>query len=215
MTRALTIGLTGGVASGKTTVAALFAALGVPLLEGDDVGRAVVVPPSPALAAIEQQFGPEFLLPDGTLNRRRMRERVFADPPALRALEAITHPLIRSRIAEWQQAQAAPYCILSAAILVESKLDRLVDRVLVVDVPAALQIERVKLRDAVPESLARQMLQAQAERGARLNRADDVIENSGPAADLSAAVRRLHALYLQISTGQLVRATGGADNGTL
>jgi len=196
---ALVIGLTGGIASGKSTVGNRFIELGVPLLDGDHVAREVVAPPSPALAAIAERFGPEYLLADGTLDRRRLRERVFAEPAARRELEAITHPLIRQRIIAWRNIQTAPYCILSVAILVESGMNQLVDRILVVDVPQATQLERLVTRDGIAEPLAQQMITAQASRTERLARADDVIDNARPAPQLAAQVDRLHQLYLQLA----------------
>ena len=199
---ALVVGLTGGVASGKSTVGELFMQLGTPLLDGDHVAREVVAPPSPALAAIAGRFGPEFLQADGTLDRRRLRERVFGDPAALRELEAITHPLIRGRILDWQAAQTAPYCILSVAILLEAGMDRLTDRILVVDVPVAAQLERLVHRDGIAEPLARQMVAAQASRELRLGRADDVIDNTRPNEALLPQVRRLHAHYLELARGR-------------
>ena len=121
----LTIGLTGGIASGKSHVAKAFIALGVPLLEADDVAREVVAPPSPALAAIAETFGAAMLGDDGTLNRRALRDVVFSDPARLKQLEAITHPAIRQRVADWRAAQTAPYCIYSAAILIEAGMTAL------------------------------------------------------------------------------------------
>ncbi|WP_029919198.1 dephospho-CoA kinase [Nevskia soli] len=196
---ALVIGLTGGIASGKSTVGDQFIALGVPLLDGDHVAREVVAPPSPALAAIAAHFGAEYLQPDGALDRRRLRERVFSDPASRRELEAITHPLIRRRILEWRDAQRAPYCILSVAILVESGMHQLVDRILAVDVPQATQLERLVLRDGIAEPLAQQMIAAQASRSERLARADDVVDNTYPPQSLAPQVKRLHRLYLEIA----------------
>ena len=195
----LVIGLTGGIASGKSTVGDLFIELGVPLLDGDHVAREVVAPPSPALAAIAARFGSDYLLADGSLDRRRLRERVFAEPAARRELEAITHPLIRQRILAWREAQTAPYCILSVAILVESGMNRLVDRILVVDVPQATQLERLVTRDGIAEPLAQQMIAAQASRAERLARADDVVDNTRLQQSLATQVTRLHQLYIQLS----------------
>jgi dephospho-CoA kinase len=195
----LVVGLTGGIASGKSTVGHLFTRLGVPLLDGDHVAREAVAPPSPALAAIASRFGDEYLLADGSLDRARMRRLVFGDAAARRDLEAITHPLIRQRIQVWLQDQPGPYCILSVAILVEAGLDRLVDRILVVDVPEAAQLERLVLRDGIAEPLARQMIAAQASRDERLRRADDVIENIQPQQSLTAQVERLHRQYRQFA----------------
>lgn len=190
------VGLTGGVGSGKSHVLGLFAARGVPVIEADDVGRAVVQPGEPALVDIAAAFGPEVLLPDGQLDRRRMRERVFNDPAALRQLEAITHPHIRQRLRDWRDGQAAPYGILSAAILLERGLHELVSRVLVIDAPEQDQIARAMRRDGIDETLARAMLARQMTRAERLARADDVIENPEPAASLDAVVESLHRRYL-------------------
>lgn len=195
----LAIGLTGGVASGKSYVQGLFAALGVPIIEADDVGRAVVQPGEPALAEIAAQFGAEMLLPDGGLNRPRMREKVFQDAAALRQLEAITHPHIRARLKAWRDAQTAPYCLLSAAILLESGMSALVARVLVVDAPEQDQLSRLMRRDGIAEPLARAMLARQWSRAERLARADDVIDNPEPPRDLSAVVQALHRRYLDLA----------------
>lgn len=195
----LAIGLTGGVASGKSYVQGLFAALGVPIIEADDVGRAVVQPGEPALAEIAAQFGAEMLLPDGGLNRPRMREMVFQDAAALRQLEAITHPHIRARLKAWRDAQTAPYCLLSAAILLESGMSALVSRVLVVDAPEQDQLSRLMRRDGIAEPLARAMLARQWSRAERLARADDVIDNPEPPRDLSAVVQALHRRYLDLA----------------
>jgi dephospho-CoA kinase len=197
--RPLIVGLTGGVASGKSYVSALFEELGVPLLDADQVAREVVEPGTPALAAIARRFGPDYLLADGRLDRRRLRQRVFADRQARRALEAITHPPIRSRIAEWIARQRAPYAMLSAAILLESGLEALVDRVLVIDAPPATQIQRLIARDGVEPQLARQMLAAQMDRALRLARADDVLDNGDERRELRPAVRALHRRYLSLA----------------
>lgn len=195
----LAIGLTGGVASGKSYVQALFAALGVPIIEADDVGRAVVQPGEPALAEIAARFGADMLLSDGNLNRSRMREKVFLDAAALRQLEAITHPHIRARLRAWRDAQTAPYCLLSAAILLESGMSALVSRVLVVDAPEQDQLSRLIRRDGIAEPLARAMLARQWSRAERLARADDVIDNPEPAGDLKPAVLALHRRYLDLA----------------
>lgn len=194
----LTIGLTGGIASGKTLVADAFIALGVPVLDADQVARDVVAPGEPALAQIAAAFGADALQADGTLDRRRMRERVFADPAELRRLEAITHPAIRARMRAWRDAQTTPYCILSVAILVESpRMRDLVDRVLVVDVPVATQLARLTARDSVGATLAQQMIAAQASREQRLAAADEVIANDGTVEQTRAAVAALHRRYTE------------------
>jgi dephospho-CoA kinase len=197
----LTVGLTGGIASGKSLAVAAFRALGAPVIEGDQVAREVVAKGQPALEEIRTRYGDEFLLPDGTLNRRKLRELVFADEAALRDLDAITHPRIRARLLAWRDAQTAPYGLLDVPILIESGMDALVQRILVVDAPVEVQLARLMARDKIPEKLGRQMLSAQAERTTRLARADDVITNSGDMADVSRAVQQLHELYLALAAG--------------
>lgn len=191
-----TVGLTGGVASGKSLVSARFRLLGVPVLDADQVSRLVVEPGQPSLAEIATQFGTDMIQPDGTLDRRRLRERVFADPDARRALERITHPRIRTHIRAWLDAQTAPYCMLENAILFESGMDALVDRVLVVDVPEDVQRARLTARDGIDAVLVQQMLAAQSPRALRLERADDVLVNTGTPDETADAVLRLHDRYL-------------------
>lgn len=191
-----TVGLTGGVASGKSVVSACFLKLGVPVLDADQVSRQVVEPGQPALAEIALTFGAEALQSDGTLDRRRLREIVFADAEARRKLEQITHPHIRERIRLWLDQQTAPYCVVENAILIESGMDRLVDRVLVVDVSPEVQMARLMSRDGVSDMLAQQMLAAQSSRSLRIQRADDVILNEGSVDDTADAVLRLHHIYL-------------------
>lgn len=189
------VGLTGGVASGKSHVLHLFHALGVPTIEADDVGRAVVAPGQPALTEIANTFGAHLLLADGSLDRRALRAVVFADATALKRLEAITHPHIFASLRQWLAAQTAPYCLLSAAILLESGMVALTERVLVVDAPEADQISRLVHRDQIGETLARQMLARQASRAERLAAAHDVIDNPDPLQDLKPQVLALHARY--------------------
>ncbi|SFF60871.1 dephospho-CoA kinase [Fontimonas thermophila] len=204
----LTVGLTGGIASGKSTVQAMFAELGVPVLDADQVAREIVAPGEPALAEIVAVFGPQMLLEDGTLDRRRMRERVFADPAARQHLEAITHPHIRARMQRWRNAQTAPYCILSVAILIEAGMQPLVDRILVIDVPEAVQRQRLCDRDAIDAGLAAQMLAAQLGREQRLAHAHDILGNVGTREDLRTCVDRLHRFYLHLAATGTVQAAG-------
>lgn len=191
-----TVGLTGGVASGKSLVSAQFRALGVPVLDADQVSRAVVEPGQPALMAIAQRFGEDVLLADGRLDRRRLRQIVFADADARRDLERITHPPIRAAIRQWMDRQTAPYSMLENAILIESGMDRLVDRVLVVDVPESVQRQRLQQRDEIDLALVEQMLAAQSPRALRLERADDVLVNTGTPDQTADSVLRFHDLYL-------------------
>ena len=197
----LVIGLTGGVASGKSHVLSLFQSLGVPAIEADEVGRTVVAPGEPALAEIAAAFGSHLLLPDGTLDRRALRGIVFGDAMALKRLEAITHPHIFTCLRAWLAAQQAPYCILSAAILIESGMLALCNRVLVVDTPEAVQISRLMRRDGIDVALAGQMLARQSSRAERLVAAHEVIENPDPPGDLLPQVQTLHARYSTLCAG--------------
>lgn len=199
---ALCVGLTGGVGSGKSYVTDAFARLGVPVLDADLVARDVVAPGSTALPEIAARFGAGSLLPDGTLDRRRLRELVFTDPVARRDLEAITHPHIGRRLREWRDAQTAPYCILAVPILIETSFRRLVDRVLVVDATVEQQLERLVARDRIDEPLALRMIAAQASRDERLAAADDVLDNSGPLERVPEQVAALHARYTALARGR-------------
>lgn len=204
----LTVGLTGGIASGKSLIQSAFEAHGVPVLDADRVARDVVAVGEPTLAEIAAAFGADMLLPDGALDRRRMREHVFADPGARKRLEGITHPHIRTRIRSWLAAQSGPYCVLSVAILIEARMNDLVDRVLVVDCPVEHQLRRLQQRDGIDETLARAMLAAQASREQRLAVADDVIENSGDPQTAVAAVRQLHDYYFLLARQKTPKAPG-------
>ena len=204
----LTVGLTGGIASGKSTAAGALRALGVPVLNADEVAREVVARGTPALKRIRDEFGPDFLTPGGELDRPKMRRHVFAQPEARRALERITHPAIRESLEAWRNAQTGPYCVLDVSILIESGMDALVDRVLVVDAPEDVQADRLRQRDRIRDELARQMLAAQATRAQRLARADDVLVNTGTVAELCAAAGRLHAFYLELARSGRRRAPG-------
>ncbi len=195
----LCIGLTGGIASGKSTVARLFAALNVPIIDADQVARDVVEPGSAGLQAVSAHFGAGILLADGTLDRALMREKVFSDPQQRRALEAILHPLIRQELLRWREQLKAPYGILMAPIMREAGFDQLVDRIVVVDVSRQTQKARLMSRDEISEELAENMLQAQASREQRLAIADDLIDNSGSPAQLEQRVQELHRQFADAS----------------
>ena len=195
MDRPLRIGLTGGIASGKTTVARLFADLGVPVLDTDQIARDVVEPGQPALGEVVAAFGPEILGPDGRLDRPGLRARVFADPDSRLRLEAILHPAIRAELARRAAAAGGPYQVWVIPLLVEGgQVDR-VDRILVVDCPEEVQLARVMARDGGTEASARAILAAQASREKRVAAADDVILNDGAEADLAPQVAALDARY--------------------
>lgn len=197
----VTIGLTGGVASGKSTVAALFAAHGAPIIDTDLIARELVAPGQPALAEIAERFGPDALHADGSLDRPWLRRRIFADEAARSMLEAILHPRIRAEVQQRlealrQRIPPAPYVLVVIPLLVETgAYDGLLDRVLVVDLPEDLQLQRLMTRDGVEPLLARAMLAAQASRQARLARADDVIDNRSAPEALVEQVERLHQFY--------------------
>ena len=198
----LCIGLTGGVASGKSTVAAEFEKLQVPVIDADQVARDVVATGSPGLEAVIAHFGSEFRTTEGTLDRTRMREHVFAHPEERKTLEEILHPLIRARLREWREQLTAPYGIMMVPILIEGGFDHLCERILVVDVPEELQIERVRARDGSSLETARNILRAQASREERLLRADDIILNTGSPDDLVQKVADLHARFLKLAESQ-------------
>ena len=192
------VGLTGGVASGKSEVTRRFQALGVEVVDADVAAREVVEPGQPALARIAERFGAGMLLADGRLDRRQLRERVFADAQARRDLEAITHPAIRARVKAQAQAAPGPYAVVAVPLLAEAGRAAYpwLARVLVVDAPESLQHDRLMRRDGVDEALAARMIAAQASRTVRLAIADDVILNDGDPAHLDTAVAALHARYL-------------------
>ena len=200
MTPRLRIGLTGGIASGKSTAAQRFAELGVPVIDADVASRNVVQPGTPGLAQVVQRFGPGVLDASGHLDRRALRGLIFSDPASRQALDAILHPLIRADM-EHQAANAqGPYLVMAIPLLVESGRPRdRVDRVLVVDVDEAVQLERVQARDGSSSTQAGAILASQASREARLAVADDVLRNAGTVADLRQAVDRLHEQYLQLA----------------
>ena len=191
------VALTGGIASGKTAVANIFATHGVPVIDTDVIAREVVEPGQPALAAVVDAFGTGVLAADGRLDRPRLRERIFGDAEARRRLEAILHPAIRTEMERQSRAAGGPYQVLVIPLLVEGGRRDHFDRVLVVDVPEATQIERLVRRDGVSRDQAEAALRAQASRDARLAFADDVIDNTGDVAALEARVTKLHGDYLR------------------
>ena len=191
-----TVGLTGGISSGKSTVAALFAELGVRIVDADLAAREVVAPPSAAFDAIRARYGEEILTAEGALDRPRMRKLVFADEAERAWLEDLLHPLIDERIRRSIAACGGAYCLLVSPLLLETSQHRLVDRVLVVDVSRQTQIQRGLLRDHGDRATIEAMIEAQASRGHRLRAADDIIDNEGEQSGLPARVRELHTRYL-------------------
>ena len=197
--RTFRVGLTGGIASGKSTVAKLFEALGVPVIDTDILAREIVAPGQPVLQQIAQRFGPGVLAADGSLDRAALRARVFADPAERKALEQLTHPAIRALVEQRAAVAGGKYQLHVIPLLVETDGQSRVDRVLVVDCSEDLQIRRLQARDGVTVEQARAILAAQTSRAARLSAADDVIENEGALAPLRNAVEALHARYLALA----------------
>jgi len=199
------IGLTGGVAAGKSEVTRRFQALGVHVADADVAARQVVQPGQPALAKIVARFGPGMLQEDGNLDRRRLRAHVFADAGERRALEAITHPAIRATLEAECRTAPGPYAIVAVPLLTEAGGRAgypWVDRILVVDAPVDLQRARLMRRDDVDAALAGRMIAAQAPREARLAIADDVIRNDGLPDQLDALVAELDTRYRALAAAK-------------
>ena len=197
------VAITGGIGSGKTTVANQFAALGIEVVDADLIAREVVEPGTPALAAIASHFGPGILDEQGRLDRRALRERIFSDPAAKSWLNALLHPIIRSEMLRQCAAANSPYCLLVVPLLVENRLTELAERVLVIDVDEATQIERTCRRDGVNREQAQAILASQASRSERLAMADDVLDNqSGTTETIRARILALHETYLAFASQQ-------------
>jgi dephospho-CoA kinase len=193
------IGLTGGIASGKSTVAQRFEELGVPVIDADQASRTVVEPGKSGLSEIVKRFGGGVLGASGELDRRALRTLIFRDPGSRRDLETILHPLIRAHMEQLAQAAVGPYVVMAIPLLVEGDSRHRVDRVLVVDVDEAVQLQRVMARDHCSLDEAQAILASQASRSARLAVADDVLLNTGTVTDLRQSVDHLHAQYLRLA----------------
>jgi dephospho-CoA kinase len=212
LTEPFVVAITGGIASGKSAVSRRFEARGVPVYDADMAAREVVAPGTPGLAQIAEAFGEEVMLPQGRLDRRALRMRVFADPAARHRLEAIVHPLVGAWLRQKVREDDGPYAMLAIPLLAETwpRYDW-VDRVLVVDAPGQLRIQRLMQRDEIDATLARQMLKAQSTREDRLKLADDVIDNRGAESDLDAQVEQLHRRYLEMAAAKRAAAPTGGD----
>ncbi len=194
------VGLTGGIASGKTTISDLFAARGIPVIDTDIISRQLLEPGELAFDQVSEHFGGEILQPDGSIDRKRLREIVFNDRAAKTWLETMLHPLIFQRSLEAIQSSAeGAYVLVVVPLLFETNFQSLVDRVLAVDCPAERQIERLVNRDRIDAGLAQKMLEQQLSNADRLARAHDVIDNRGDGSDLDSQVERLHRRYLQLA----------------
>ena len=195
----LTIGLTGGIGSGKSAAADAFRALGINVVDADWAARVVVQPGQPALAEIAAHFGAGILLENGALDRAQLRGLVFEDARERAWLEALLHPLIREEIVRALADSSSPYAILESPLLIESGQFRLVDRICVVDVPECLQVERASSRDRSDAAQIRKIIAAQLPRNERLAKADDILDNSGDLAALQAQIEPLHQRYLRLA----------------
>ncbi len=196
----LKIGLTGGIGSGKSAVSELFKRYAIPIIDADFIAHQLTKIGQPALDAIQQAFGEDVFEPNGKLNRARLRDIIFADTQKKQQLEAILHPLIYAAMQEHIDQLNTAYCIVSVPLLIENKKTDFVDRVLIVDCPETLQIARVKARDKLSEAQIQAIMAHQVSRTERLAHADDVIDNSKQARQLAEQVKKLHTLYLQLSS---------------
>lgn len=195
----LKVGVTGGIGCGKSTVTQLFAQHNAPIIDADEIAHQVVALGQPVLAIIQQTFGANSLNADGSLNRVFMRDTIFSQPEKKIQLEAIIHPLVYQRIAQQVALLHAPYCLISIPLLFETQKTAVVDRVLVIDCPVAMQIQRVMARDKLTLARAQSIIASQVSRDFRLHHADDVIDNSQVTTALARQVEKLHNLYLSLS----------------
>jgi len=194
----LVIGLTGGIGSGKSTVADLFAKHGVPIIDADIIARDVTLPKQPAFEKISAHFGNDILQADGTLNRRKLRTLIFQHEDERRWLENLLHPLIMTKIKQQIDALTAPYCIAVIPLLFEIDPVEFIDRTLLIDTDEPLQVDRVIARDHTEKQQIEAILKSQASRPDRLAKAHDVITNNGTLADLNPEVEKLHQMYLNL-----------------
>ena len=190
------VGLTGGIGSGKTTIAAIFAELGAEIINADLLARNVVSPGTKALTSITKRFGKEILRQDGSLDRRKLREVVFKNKGELKWLEKLIHPLIAELLIQNIYSATSPYVILESPLLIETQQKELVDRILVVDLDEATQLNRSMERDGSSEEVIRAIISAQIPRSKRLKAADDIVDNSKSLAEVRQKVIQLHEIYL-------------------
>ena len=197
---ALVIGVTGGIGSGKTTVTNMFEPLGIEVVDTDLIAREVVQPQQPCLAAITQRYGPQILLADGNLNRKKLRDIVFADNSERLWLESVTHPAIRQLTVQRLRTAKSPYVILSSPLLLETDQYTLTDKIVAVDVDEAQQIERASARDGQSVEQIQAIMQKQITRQARLTKADYVIDNSQTLEHTHSQVQALHQTFTMLAT---------------
>ena len=206
----LRIGLTGGIAAGKTSLSDIFRSFGVPVVDADETARALVMPPADTLDQLVEHFGAEILADDGTLQRRVLRQKIFSDATERKAAETILHPPIRRHMlleCERLEQEGHPYALLSIALLVESNWHLQLSRVLVVTASEASRRQRIQARDQTLSEEAEKIIASQASDEKRLAVADDVVVNDGDPAKLLKAARRLHRLYLKLARDEAAGAT--------
>ncbi len=194
----LKVGLTGGIGSGKSTVAQLFENLDTPVIDADKVSHRLVEKGQPALLQIADTFGESILKPDGSLDRDKLRELVFPDPIKKTRLENILHPLVYAEMQRAIDNLDNSYCIVSVPLLLETNMEHFVDRILIIDCPVEMQISRVQQRDRLNMTMTQRIIDSQISRESRLAKADDVIDNSGNGSELAEQVKKLHNLYHSI-----------------
>ena len=195
----LKIGLTGGIGSGKSTVTQIFSELKAPIIDADIIAYELVGPGKPALKAIIDHFGQQILTNQNALNRKKLKEIIFSNPEQKKQLEQILHPLVFAEMESQIKQLSGPYCILSIPLLLETQMEDFVDRILVIDCPVELQLERVKNRDQLSEDRIKAIIASQATKEQRLQAAEDVIDNSTDAQALAEQVKKLHNLYLSLA----------------
>ncbi len=195
----LKIGLTGGIGSGKSTVTQIFSDLKIPIIDADIIAHQLVEPGKPAIKAIAKQFGQQILTDQGTLNRKQLKEVIFSDPEQKKTLEQILHPLVFAEMESQIKQLSSPYCILSIPLLLETQMQDLVDRILVIDCPVEVQLERVKNRDQLNIETIKSIIASQVPREQRRQAADDIIINDADTQALAEQVKKLHNLYLSLA----------------
>lgn len=195
----MVVGVTGGIGSGKTAATDMFQQFGIQVVDADVIARAIVAIGSPVLKRITQHFGEHLLTPEGELNRSALRQLIFSDDAAKAQLNAITHPAIRQQLLSELHQASSPYVILSAPLLFENGLDALCQRVLLIDVPEAIQYQRTQARDQVSQQQVAAIINAQMPRQQKIQLATDMIDNSGTLAELQQQVAAHHQRYLQLA----------------
>ena len=198
----LKIGLTGGIGCGKSTVARVFEQLKTPVIDADEIAHQLVAIGQPALAQIQQEFGTDVLNPDGSLNRKKLRELIFSDPEQKQKLESILHPLVYRSIQAKIKQLNTPYCIICIPLIFETNMTHLVDRILVVDCSVETQIKRVRKRDNMAIERIQSIIDSQVSRAFRKAHTNDLIDNSVTDDRLAEEVKKLHNLYLSLSNYQ-------------